>query len=101
MAGLVTHLAAGDSLDPAHVFDGPWHSVQTAVLTTGQVLHLDSGELESAVFVEHGNVTLTLSHSAVPMNTGDAVTLVRGASGSFTAGQTGARLFITRLKAPA
>jgi hypothetical protein len=99
VAGLVTHLSAGQSLDPATVFAGPWHSIQTAVLRAGQAFQLDSEQLESAVFVEHGDVTLTLSHSTVPMTAGDAVTLVMGASGSFTAGRTGARLFITRLKA--
>ncbi len=99
MAGLVTHLQAGEPLDPRIVFAGPWQSIETTALAAGQALHLNSEQLESAVFVEQGDVTLTLSHSIVPMRAGDAVTLVKGASGSFTARQAGARLFITRLRA--
>lgn len=101
MAGLVTHLAAGQSLDPAAVFVGPWHSIQSAALGAGQALQLDSEQLESAIFVENGDVTLTLSHYTLPIKAGDAITLVMGTSASFRAGPTGARLFITRLRARA
>jgi hypothetical protein len=99
MAGLVTHLDPGQPLDPTTVLAGPWHSIETTALDAGQELRLDNERSESAVFVEHGNLSLVLSHATVLMGAGDAVTLVKGASGTITAGPAGARLFITRLKA--
>jgi hypothetical protein len=99
MAGLVTHLKAGHPLDPATVLAGPWHSIEATVLSPGQALRLDNQHSESAVFVEHGTLTLALSHSDVSMGAGDAVTLVKGTAGTFNAGPAGARLFITQLRA--
>jgi hypothetical protein len=99
MAGLVTRLQPGQPLDPTATYAGPWRSIETTVLDAGHSLRLDSSELESAVFVERGAVTLALSHTTVVMYTRDAVTLVKGASALFTAGDSGASLFITRLQA--
>jgi hypothetical protein len=97
MAGLVTRLQPGAPLDPTAVYAGPWRSIEIAVLDAGGTLSLDSRELESAIFVERGAATLVLSHTSVLMNTRDAVTLGKGASALFTAGNDGASLFITRL----
>lgn len=99
MAGVVTRLRPGAPLDLTATFAGPWRSIEIAVLDAGSSLSLDSHELESAIFVERGAVTLLLPHSTVPLNTRDAVTLAKGASGLLTAGDDGASLFITQLQA--
>lgn len=98
MAGLVTHLQPGQPLDPTATFAGPWRSIESSILEPGQTLALDGTELESAIFIERGSATLSLTHTTVVMNDCDAVTLVKGASATLTAGDDGAALFMTRLQ---
>lgn len=97
MAGKVTKLEVGETLTPAGVFQGPWHSFRRDWLTPGAAETFDAAEVEHAIFVQAGSGTAVIGSQTTDVSPGSSIVVGYGARAVITAGPIGLEFFDTML----
>lgn len=77
MAGHVTQLLPGESIDPRVWFDGPWEAIARHEIRTGSAFELRQQEAEVALYVLGGSGSLERSDQRIPLRSGSAITLLK------------------------
>lgn len=77
---------------------GPWRWLRVANVAPGAAERLEAGEVEYAVYVIDGEGEALLSpERTVPIRAGSALTLLKGAEATLTAGAAPLRAFLVAI----
>lgn len=85
MAGHVTQIERGESLDPTPWFDGPWKHIERLRLDTGDDHRMVQDQSETALYVIAGTGTMMRTEHQLELQAGSAITLLKNSDVSISA----------------
>jgi len=80
MPGEHVRLAPGEAIDLSRFFAGPWRQLTRQIIQPDNLVHLGDGDSETVVYVVQGRGRLEAGTNVVDLESGSAVTLLKGSS---------------------
>ncbi len=96
--GAVVHLRDAPLVDPGEFLSERWHTIEVIRLPPGSQRELPAGDIEHATYVLDGEGTLRTASQEIVVSTGVAVTLPKGTSAIYTAGDRTLEIFHVALE---
>jgi hypothetical protein len=97
MAGDVTRIEPGETLDAPGYFKGPWRSFARSSVDAGASQVFDAADCEYSIFVMSGKAVLQVGATQQPATPGKAITVGYRAQVTISAQDEPVELFVTTL----